>query len=280
MQSRSQSTNQWLAYALRQRHLHLQGYTYAWSASPANAFTVSSGTGPTFQTANIGNTSGTITLTVNTPCPISFTRQVTIGAPQYPTSEESDQADICNGVAHIRITNYDPALTYTIRGYRATAINDRDGTFRLKAGGGTTNASYTITVSNGCGTSTSDQTFVDFTCSNGYRYATYPNPSSDAVTVQQSSATPQSQSAQPSAARSASPAAKTSSAQPTALAEAASFRPFTVRLYDAYGKLWLEQPALASALHLRTASLPAGAYVVHVLMAGVVVQRVPLGIQH
>jgi hypothetical protein len=84
-------------------------YTYTWTASPASAFTVASGSGPTFQTANVPgvNATGTLTLTVNTGCAFTFSRSVTVGAPQTPSIIVVTQND-CSHEATLRIRNYDP----------------------------------------------------------------------------------------------------------------------------------------------------------------------------
>ena len=60
------------------------GVSFQWSASPANLFTVSSGTGLTFTTSNNGSASGkgTITLTVNTPSgTFTHNKEVWVGRP-------------------------------------------------------------------------------------------------------------------------------------------------------------------------------------------------------
>ena len=94
------------------------GYTYTWSATPASLFTVSSGTGPTFQTAatnrNVSN-GGTIRLVVNTGCQVQFALNVVVGVPDVPGVYQTDDLSTCTyNTAHFQLTNFDPALTYTV----------------------------------------------------------------------------------------------------------------------------------------------------------------------
>ncbi|RZL07562.1 MAG: hypothetical protein EOO62_16885, partial [Hymenobacter sp.] len=126
------------------------GYTYAWSASPCSAFTVCSGTGPTFQTREAAASStGTITLTVNTGCEFSFNKRIVLGAPE-PINyvEEPTLSDPCNKIIGYVITNYDPSLVYS--GTGLAGINR--SLFRVKSGGSAQTKAFTVRATNDCGT--------------------------------------------------------------------------------------------------------------------------------
>lgn len=241
------------------------GYTYTWTASPASAFTVSSGSGPTFQTANVPgvNSTGTITLTVNTGCQVVFSKSVKVGAPARPAFYQRDASDMCySGTAYYNITNYDPSLSYSIWAVGATGIMDPGG-FRLKKRG-SGYVSFTLSVSNGCGTSTAEGE-VEFNC-DGYSraYAVYPNPAADDLTIEQTS----------------SPDSKSSAARSTSAKTTATSTPFTVRLYDTYGTLHVQQTTSAAALRLGVSTLPAGLYLLRIEADGKVVESRQLQITH
>ena len=241
------------------------GYTYTWSASPASVFTVTSGTGPTFQTANVPgvNDTGTITLTVNTGCQFSFSKEVTLGAPALIGLEEDFVAsDPCSKIIWYNILNYDPLLTYSGTGLLGGVSNGR---FRVKGRPGSQSAAFTITASNSCGSvsTSSVASFPD--C--GYRYATYPNPAADELIVEQTDNT--------SVAR--SPAARSTASTPSA---AAARTPFTVRLYDTYSTLHLQQASGTPALHLGVGALPAGLYLLRIEADGATVESHQLQITH
>lgn len=236
-----------------------QGYTYTWLASPANAFTVSSGSDPTFQTANVPgvNAGGTITLTVNTGCEIVFRKAINVGAPAAPAFYQRDPSDMCySGTAYYTITNYDPALTYTIRAVGASGFLDPGG-FRLKRSR-SGYVSFTLSVSNSCGTSTADGE-VEFNCDGQRSYAVYPNPAADELTVAQTD--------------------NASASRSTASTMAAS-TPFTVRLYDTYGALHLKQASTTPTVNLAVATLPAGLYLLRIEADGATVESRQIQITH
>lgn len=221
----------------------LQGpnYSYSWAASPAGAFTVSSGTGPTFQTANVTgvNTPGTITLTINTGCQVSFTKAIVIGAPAVPAFVQRDPSDMCySGTAYYTTTNYDPALTYTIRATGATAIRDPGG-FRLKHTG-SGYVSFTVTATNSCGTQTANGE-VTFDCASAFTYAVYPNPAANTLTVKQNN---------------------------RAGAAPHNSGKFTVRLHDNHGTLHVQKAANTATLQLAVDTLPAGFYLLRIESEG------------
>jgi len=63
-------------------------------------------------------------------------------------------------------------------------------------------------------------------------------------------------------------------------ASAGPAAPLLVRLYDSYGQLRLEQAGdTRTGMHLATATLPAGLYVVHILQNGTVIDRQQLQIR-
>lgn len=242
----------------------IQGTGYTWAASPASAFTVASGSGPTFQTASVPgvDTPGTITLTVNTGCSFSFTKNISVGAPAVPEFGQRNPEDMCySNTAYFDITNYDPALTYTIQAAGARGIIDPGG-FRLKGGSG--HIPFTLTVTNGCGTRAISGD-ITYDC---YRYTAYPNPADDQLTVEQtdSTGTPRGP-----AARGATAAASGSVAPST---------PYTVRLFDSYGVQQAQQATTTPTLQLSTGTLPTGLYLLHIEVGGAVVERRRLQITH
>jgi hypothetical protein len=233
--------------------LQSPNYSYSWTASPAGAFTVSSGTGPTFQTANVPgvNSPGTITLTINTGCQVSFTKAVVIGAPAAPTYEQRDPSDMCySGTAYYTITNYDPALTYSIRAVGATGIMDPGG-FRIKRSG-SGYVSFTVKASNACGLTTADGE-VTFDCPSAYAYAVYPNPADETTTV----------------------AAEVSPGQGGVGAP----RSFHATLHNAQGQPVQVQPSRNGAAPFDTRALPAGLYHL-VIREGQHTERRNVSIQH
>jgi len=150
-----------------------------------------------------------------------------------------------------------PPLTYS-----GTGLAGRvgDGRFRIKGRPGSSSAA--VTVTNACG-STSTSSVASFPdC--GYRYAAHPNPATDDLTIEQTS----NDNSSFSAARSASAAATAGST------------PFTVRLYDMYGTLHMQQTASAATLQLPVATLPAGLYLLRIEADGEVVESHQLQITH
>ena len=87
------------------------GTTYTWTATPTGSFTVASGTGPTFTTANVGDANGTITLQIGGDCPLTLTRDIKVGAPEQPGLSVNIGCQDFAGTA--TILNYDPANTYS-----------------------------------------------------------------------------------------------------------------------------------------------------------------------
>jgi len=217
------------------------GVTYSWTASPANAFTVATGNNSTFQTANVPgvNTTGTITLTINTGCQTTFTKTVVVGAPAVPTFIQRDPSDMCySGTAYYTTTNYDPTVTYTIRAVGATAIRDPGG-FRLKHTG-SGYVSFTVTATNNCGTQTANGE-VTFDCASAFTYAVYPNPAANTLTVKQNNR--------------AGTAPHNSGK-------------FTVRLHDNHGTLHVQKAANTATLQLAVDTLPTGLYLLRIESEG------------
>ena len=117
--------------------------------------------------------------------------------PVEPIVERYDQQnDQCFRIAHYRITNYDPSVTYTINNIIRALPNPRvlnpntTDVFFVKGGAGTApTGSFSITATNDCGTSsvTSDPVTVEYPCNEigTARAATtaYPNPSTESITL-------------------------------------------------------------------------------------------------
>jgi len=189
-----------------------------------------------------------------------LSRAVRIGPPELiDLQEDSEASDPCLNIAWFTILNYDPLLTYS-----GTGLAGRvgDGRFRVKGRPGSSSAAFTITVTNACG-STSTSSVASFPdC--GYRYAAHPNPADDDLTIEQTS----NDNSSFSAARSASAAATAGST------------PFTVRLYDMYGTLHMQQTASAATLQLPVATLPAGLYLLRIEAGGKLVESHQLQITH
>jgi hypothetical protein len=132
----------------------------------------------------------------------------------------------------------------------------------VKGRPGSSSAAFTVTATNSCG-SYSTSTAASFPeC--GYRYATYPNPATDDLTVEQTSS-----------ADSKSSAAQSPSARTTATST-----PFTVRLYDTYGTLHIQQATSTATLRLGISTLPAGLYLLRIEADGKVVESRQLQITH
>ena len=219
---------------------------------------MSSGNGPTFQTANVPgmNNMGTITLTVNTGCQFVFSKAVNVGAPQQP-NVVLDEQDDCNHIAYLHIDNYDPALQYSIRG--SGVGGSAGGHFFVK------NSNYSVTVTNGCGTASASGSITFGECPGPMAgYAVYPNPAADDLTIEQTSS-----------ADSTSSAARSTSAKITATST-----PFTVRLYDTYGTLHVQQTTNTAVLRLGVSTLPAGLYLLRIEADGEVVESRQLQITH
>jgi len=242
------------------------GYTYTWVASPASAFTVTSGSGPTFQTANMPgvNATATLTLTVNTGCEFTFSKEVAVGRPaRVELQEDLEASDPCMKISWFNILNYDPLLTYTSTGTLGGASSGR---FRVKGRPGSSRAAFTITVTNACGSvsTSSSASFPD--C--GYRYEAYPNPADDQLTVAQTDSTGTQRT---TAARGTAAASASSTAPST---------PYTVRLFDSYGVQQAQQATTTPTLSLPTGALPTGLYLLHIEVNGAVVERRRLQITH
>ncbi len=233
------------------------GFTYSWQASPANLFSPASGTGPTFQTSsqNVAGYTASITLTIRGGCsPIVLTRYVTSGSPASPASRGPNWGNDCGG-APVRCTidNYDPSLTYTVAvsgDLRLIGGIQEDGTYTVRSSRAGGTGIITLTARNSCGTSTSTMRATSPTC-NGHRFTISPNPAVDELVVQET----EGDSTEP-AARSTNDGIE------------------SLRLYDSYGQLRLEQAGhQAKAVRLSVGQLPAGIYVLHIVQAGATVSQ-------
>lgn len=231
-----------------------QSQTYTWTATPASAFTVAAGTGPTFTTANMGSgTIGTITLVIGGACPLTLTQQIRLGAPDAAQVQLTSPFDGCaNQTARGQIVNYDPATVYTLTtsGYISAGFDYAGSqTFWLSGvtignqGGGT----IFITARNNCGTTQSQYQVVTPSCSpngNPGNPGPYPNPAPEEflVVAQDGTANLDSAPAMPQG----------------------GIR--TVRVLDNYGTLRLEQTGRgARQVRVSVHSLPVGNYLVQIV---------------
>ena len=218
---------------------------------------------PTFTTAYTGSGNsgtGTLTAQIRSVCgSVDMRKTIYIGTPA-PIELEEDllASDPCAKIAWFNILNYDPLLTYSATG--VTGIGN--GRIRVKGRPGSSNAAFTVTVTNSCGSYSTSTSALFPEC--GYRYATYPNPADDGLTVEQTSS-----------ADSKSSAAKSPSAKTTATS-----MPFTVRLYDTHGTLHMQQTTSTAALRLGVSTLPAGLYLLRIEADGKVVESRQLQITH
>lgn len=238
-----------------------QGYTYTWTAIPANLFTVASGTGPTFQTSNAANGGGVIQLAISSGgcTPTNIFKDVAVGAPGSPATAGPDWGNDCGRINRVcRIDNFDPLATYAI---------SVTGALNLVGLGVTSTGTYTvasgpiggqlghieITATNACGTSDVSALDVYTPCGDaGRRTAStatlYPNPAKETVDVH--------------------------------VEQADATHPVTVRLFDGYGQSRAEQTSTgATSVRLATDNLPAGLYFVHILRGQQVLSRQQLRIE-
>jgi hypothetical protein len=235
------------------------GWSLATTGSVTNTYSYNS---PTFTTAFTDAFSGpgTLTATISSECGlVRMSKQVYIGVPAELDIAVEEQND-CVHEVWLRIVNYDPLLRYTVRGAGVSAIRP-DGLFRVKV------PSYTISVTNTCGT-ISTTGYVEFNpCSSALQYSVYPNPANNAVTVEQTDSTTalRGQAAREASAVASSPSPGT---------------PYTVRLYDGYGVQLIQQATTTPTLQLNTGTLPTGLYLLHIEAAGVIIERRRVQITH
>ena len=254
------------------------GYTYSWTFSDCSLVTVCSGSGPTFQTANVpGNDGqGTIMLTVTTGCSYSFTLPVVVGAPEEPVVEL--EGTPCYSTATFVITNYDPGLTYTVQhpGCSITgSVAQGNGRFALKGG---LAATYTVTVTNYCG-SASASGRVDYDPNCGSHYTVYPNPADGQLTVEQTDSTGTTGSQRHTSGTYA-PANASASTATTGSMGSTGTPLFTVRVYNSFGTLQPQQTATTPAIDLQTGPLPTGLYAVTIEADGTIVDTRHVQITH
>ncbi len=228
------------------------GYTYTWTASPASLFTNPSGTGLTFTTGNNSpDDNGFITLEISGDCPRTVQRSIKVGRPAAPAFEQRDPGDMCySGTAYYTLTNYDPALTYSIRAVGATGIMDPGG-FRLKRSS-SGYVSFTVTVTTGNCSSTADGE-VTFDCTSAYTYSVYPNPANETTTV--------------------------AADVPPGQRGVGAPRSFHATLHNAHGQPVQMQPSRNGAAPFDTRALPAGLYHL-VIREGQHAERRNVSIQH
>ncbi len=231
------------------------GYTYNWTATPANLFTVASGTSPTFQTSNAADGSGIIQLTISGGCAPVMSKEVTVGRPASPATRGPNWGGDCGPVSKVcRVDNYDPEAQYVINVSGALRLIGRgvrsDGTYTVRCGGtGGEMGRIEITANNNCGTSTISALNVTTPCGDNQFAATlYPNPATESVDVH--------------------------------IENADIAQSIIVRLFDNLGRPRAEQTSAGQEIvHLRTAELPAGFYFVHILRGNEVLSRQQLRIE-
>lgn len=196
------------------------GVSFQWSASPSNYFTLSSGSGLTFTTANNGSPAGkgTITLTVTTPTgTYTHNKEVWVGKPAPVTlttdgtfSISGNSTSICKGLGYcmtasstvaLQLTSSSPSTnTYPISNKNyATAtgfsysgwptFNSFFNTSTVSVSNdrtcfGTNNTgSYflTINASNACGTGSVGSIIVQV---NNCGYRVFPNPAQTTLAIE------------------------------------------------------------------------------------------------
>ena len=229
------------------------GVTVTWLLSSAASYTVVSQSNSRFVVnSTVGNGSGTIYAFVESDCGrFTVQKNVSFGGVPSPVVQFANEPGVCNyNMAYYHIANYSSLYNYTISN-RVNAAGGavRGADFWVKSGGGITGGSFTLTARNDCGFELIDVDVEYPPCTGPTpTYTLAPNPATDEVMVEPEAA-PATTNAR---AATASPAA------PTGIA--------TVRVYDSYGRLRLEQAGHgAASLRLRVGALPAGLYVVHVL---------------
>jgi hypothetical protein len=261
-----------------------------WTASPSHLFTTTSGTGSQFTTAAAAGVrgTGTITATITGTCDvvtlpvrvgeyISGTYQASASNQAGPLAED-DVVELYSNTVNIHLP-YLPNTTYSFSAhstdpayaYQFYAYSAADATLQFTT---TTPGFYmvwvTITKTSPCGTTTAEYGFAyNYSQGYGYRYATYPNPADDNLTVEQTTNTSNAQR---------SPAAR--GAKASSASSAAPSTPYTVRLFDSYGVQQVQQATTTSALQLSTRKLPTGLYLLHIEVNGEVIERRRLQITH
>ncbi len=223
---------------------------WAWTASPADLFTVSSGTGNQFTTsAAAGRTgTGTITARVQGACsPVTVTKSVSVGAEptgyfygggrsnttlqtvQFVSAGQINM--FMNDNYNFRFTSSDPAIYLNSTYGRSTS-------FYLG-----TNQGVTITATADGSPCTLKGNYV-FSTSSGYGYSFAPNPTSDELTVTAIEPT----------------ATQTTTTSSTVAASDKVAPDFEAELYDSYGKKVKTQRSLQGKAILDVRDLPSGLY--------------------
>ena len=248
------------------------GSTVTWDLTTAAAVSNRHFVGPAFTTRFIGGNGagGTVTAAITSDCGnILLSAKVYAGPPPTPLFSGPTDLDCFAYAQTYYITNYDEKLTYTLRAggvLRTKPVLPRVGSFQVlisQPGQGYVN----VTASNDCGSVTNTLYINVNPCTNA-RYTAYPNPANDEVQVEQAADTPPT----------ARPAATEATNPPPAAGRGGIT---TVRLYDSYGQLRLEQDGHGNrAVRLRVGRLPAGPYVLHIVDQQGVASRQQLMIEH
>ena len=236
---------------------------------------------------------GSFVITVTGPCgTATVTVQVVFDIYQVPakaTVQPTGEVMKCDDPSqYFYLLNYDPNLKYTITAYGgANAIPGQIGygtshwyggptttyipspgpRFRIKGSTQTSGATFTITVTNRCGTTRSpqlpddemDASWGDTPCgpTPASRLALTPNPATDEVLIQLEN---------------------NSIANKSTNEES---RSSSIRVMDSYGRIWLEQHNVSeSDARLKVSNLPAGLYLVQVIQGKTIVSTQRLQINH
>lgn len=236
----------------------------AWTVSPPSVAIVSPLTGPStfLQTFRSGQVTLQAVVSENGCDRTLPALSIDVGGPPPPNIQLLDDPSGCGyPIVHYRINDYDPSFTYAITNrVRANGSSVIGSAFWVKSGAGVTTGSFTLTVSNGCG-STSIDIDVDYPlpCEySAYTYTISPNPTSSAILVEQHQV----------------PSATVKRATLTnSLSNGTSEQISAVQIYDHYGRLRLTQSVQGATIRLALDTLPNGLYVVHILKGQMVVSR-------
>ncbi|QKG59068.1 T9SS type A sorting domain-containing protein (plasmid) [Hymenobacter sp. BRD128] len=161
------------------------GTTVNWQLKTTGAVSTTSGTGPTFTVSSTGGGSGggVLTATLVNDCgTLTRTLNVYAGVPETPLFDGPTEVACTDYSETYTITNYSPALTYTVRSggvARSKPVLARVGTFQVLFSG--TGSGYVnVTATNSCGSVTNTLSLTVDPCAT---FAATPNPSSSQLTV-------------------------------------------------------------------------------------------------
>jgi hypothetical protein len=232
------------------------GTVVTWNLTTSASVTPKQYVGATYSPSFGGGNGagGTLTATITSDCgSIVLTTPVYAGSPQTPLFNGPAELDCDTYAQTYYISNYDRNVNYTSQAGGAVNVKpvlSGVGSFQVivrRSGQGYVN----ITATNSCGSVTNTLYVQVNECGN--RYAAYPNPANDEVQIEQTDNAPASTRSTSATTTSSSTAPKSSGIS-------------TVRLYDSYGQLRLEQAGNQSrTVRLLLGQLPTGSYILHIV---------------